>query len=93
MDDADLVTIPLYDTLSFWVTVIGAALAVSHRTRRAGAVLLMAVGYGGVGVAWERTCGCDLRRLHRPPRLAVTGLSTHLPLAIIGHVLWQLSKP
>lgn len=92
MDLARDLTIPLRNTLSFWVTVSGAALAVFPRTRRAGAILLMLIGYGGVGVAWERTCGCDLRRLHRPPRLAITGLSTHLPLAIVGHVVWQFAK-
>lgn len=81
----------LYHTLSFWAALLGVSLATRSSTRRVGAFLLMLVGYGGIGVAWERTCGCDLRRIRRPPRLAVTGTFTHLPLAVMGHVLWRCS--
>lgn len=79
--------IRLRNTFSFWATVVGAGLGVARPTRRAGALLLLLAGYGGVGVAWERTCGCDLRRLHRPPTKAFQGLATHLPMVLLGHLL------
>lgn len=78
---------PVLATASFWGAVLGALLAVPRPTRPVGAGVLLLIGYGGVGVAWERTTGCDLRRLHRPPAIAITGTLSHLPLAIAGHVL------
>lgn len=86
-------TIRLRNTFSFWATVVGASLGVARPTRRAGAMLLLLAGYGGVGVAWERTCGCDLRRFHRPPRKAYEGLLTHLPMVVLGHLLLAEATP
>lgn len=74
-------------TFSFWATILGTLLATKRRTRTAGAVLLLVVGYGGVGVAWERTTKADLRLLCIPSRSAVTGVASHVPIAVVGHVL------
>lgn len=75
---------PLTATFSFWGTVIGLILSRTDR-KRVGAALLLLVGYGGIGVAWERTTRCDLRRLHRPPKVAMTGVVTHAPMIFLGH--------
>lgn len=74
-------------TFSFWATVAGVVLATRRRTRPAAAVLWLLVGYGGVGVAWERTTRADLRLLCRPERSAITSVLTHLPIAAAGHAL------
>lgn len=91
--DIELVEIRLRlrNTFSFWAAVLGAALAVPKQTRRLGAILLMLVGYGGVGVAWERAYQCDLRRVrdsHLPQR-SLTGMMSHAPFAVAGTLLWR----
>lgn len=91
VEDHLIVGPPLPATFSFWATLAGAVLALNGRSRLAGAVLLLLVGYGGIGVAWERTCRCDLRQFQRPPRNAVTGVVTHLPMAVAGHALIKTS--
>lgn len=80
---------PLAATFSFWATLTGLSLAVTCRGRRVGAVLLLLVGYGGIGVAWERATGCDLRRLRIPPRDAWGEAVTHAPFAALG--TWLLT--
>lgn len=93
MDESHHLIQPVLATASFWGAVLGALLAVPRATRPVGAGVLMLIGYGGVGVAWERTTGCDLRMLHRPPRVAISGVITHLPLAIAGHaLLWSVAN-
>jgi hypothetical protein len=76
-------------TFSLWGTLAGLCLIARGR-RRAGAVLLCLVGYGGIGIAWERTCRADLRLLRVPPRVAVTGALAHLPMAVAG--TWGMSR-
>jgi len=41
-------------TLSFWLSTIGVPLIACRRTRRIGAILLMAVGWGGAGGVYFR---------------------------------------
>jgi len=41
-------------TLSFWLSTLGAATIACPKTRRLGAVLLMAVGWGGIGGVYFR---------------------------------------
>lgn len=96
MADSDLIEIRLRlrNTFSFWATVTGIALAVVRPTRRLGAVLLLLVGYGGIGVAWERAYQCDLRlvRGHRPTTRAISGFASHAPLALAGHLLLHRTR-
>ena len=41
-------------TLSFWLSALGTSCVLSKRTRTTGAVLLMAVGFGGTGGVYFR---------------------------------------
>lgn len=72
-------------TFSFYGSVLGAAGALHPRTRRASGWLLLVVGLGGFGVAWERLTGCDLRRL-RTAKFSgpLCGVAQHAPQALVG---------
>jgi len=82
---------PVSATLTFWGTALGAALVLSRHTRKLGAVVLCTVGFGGLGVAWERACGCDARRFHVTETTSVVrvGVISHLPQAILGTYLLE----
>lgn len=73
----------LSNTLSFWLTLAGAAALTSQKTRTAGGWALLVAGLGGVGAGWERACGCKLNQLHWDKKAAV-GAVCHLPQVALG---------
>lgn len=79
-------------SLSGVVTACAPGLLAARRTRRPAGWLLLLVGLGGLGVAWERACGADLRRLRGCSwRRPAVSAAAHLPHVALG--AWLVTRP
>lgn len=78
----------LHDTLSFWLTLTGVVLAAKGRAR-AGGVLMLLVGIGGVGIGWERATGSRISgvRNHQLTKKEAAAVAWHVPIGLAGAAL------
>jgi len=74
---------PPLDTLTGWFTAAGTLLAANRRTRELAGWVLLVVGFGGLGVAWERAAHARISQF-RWDREAADSALRHVPQIVAG---------